>query len=74
MTRTRSVPVPITETKTHRRARTASRKPVEFDAAAHHEEIAQVAYMNWLERVGSAEEDWLKAEIQVRARYPQDFN
>jgi Protein of unknown function (DUF2934) len=41
----------------------------EFDPAAHHKEIAQVAFRNWLERAGSEEEDWLKAEIEVRARY-----
>jgi hypothetical protein len=49
--------------------RIAGKKPPEFDAAAHHEEIAQVAHMNWLERAGSAEDDWLKAEVQVRAKY-----
>jgi hypothetical protein len=43
----------------------------EFDVAAHYEEIAEVAYCKWRERAGSAEEDWLKAEIEVRARYSQ---
>ena len=75
MTRTQTAPAPPAEPKTHRNVRRkparASSEPVlpEFDAAAHHKEIAQVAYRNWLERSGSAEEDWLKAEIEVRARY-----
>lgn len=44
----------------------------EFDALAHHQEIAQLAYQNWLERAdgpGSAEEDWLRAEREVRAKH-----
>ena len=44
----------------------------EFDVAAHHEEIPKVAYRIWLERAycpGSPEEDWLKAESEVRAKY-----
>ena len=43
-----------------------------FDAVAHQKEIAQVAYRIWLERadrLGSPEEDWLKAEAEVRAKY-----
>jgi hypothetical protein len=43
-----------------------------FDAVAHQKEIAQVAYRMWLERAdrpGSPEEDWLKAEAEVRAKY-----
>lgn len=43
-----------------------------FDAVAHQKEIAQVAYRIWLERAdrpGSPEEDWLKAEAEVRAKY-----
>ena len=46
--------------------------PQEFDAAAHHEEIAQVAYRIWLERAdepGSPEQDWLKAVSEVCAKY-----
>jgi hypothetical protein len=78
MPRTQTAPTPPAETKTHRIARTAVKKPrvhsapvliPEFDAAAHLKEIAQVAYRNWLERTGSAEDDWLKAEIEVRATY-----
>lgn len=45
-----------------------------FDAVAHQKEIAQVAYRIWLERAdrpGSPEEDWLKAEAEVRAKYPR---
>src|SRR5665213_495468 len=43
-----------------------------FDAVAHQKEIAQVAYRIWLERAdrpGSPEEDWLKAEAEVRVKY-----
>jgi hypothetical protein len=79
MPKTRTDPTPAAEPKTHRSARLAGKKParvpsapapvVEFDAAAHHDEIAQVAHRNWLERSGSPEEDWQKAEIEVRARY-----
>jgi hypothetical protein len=64
-------PTPATEPKVHRRAYTAAETP-EFDAAAHRKEIAQVAYRIWLERAdrpGSPEKDWVKAEIEVRARY-----
>jgi len=43
-----------------------------FDPVAHQKEIAQVAYRIWLERAdrpGSPEEDWLKAEAEVRSKY-----
>ncbi len=43
-----------------------------FDSALHHSEIAEVAYLRWLERAGkpgSPEDDWLNAETEVRARY-----
>jgi hypothetical protein len=43
-----------------------------FDAALYRKEIAQVAYRIWLERAdrpGSPEEDWVKAESEVRAKY-----
>lgn len=76
MPRTQAAATPPAEARPHRTVRTASKKAVrvpsavpEFDPAAHHTEIAQVAYRNWLERAGSAEEDWLKAEIEVRAKY-----
>jgi hypothetical protein len=83
MPRNRTSPTPATEPKTHRSARIAGKKPArvpsapapipEFDASARHKEIAEIAYGNWLERAehkdGSPEDDWLKAEIQVRARY-----
>jgi len=52
-------------------APTAAPIPV-FDAVAHQKEIAQVAYRIWLERAdrpGSPEEDWLKAEAEVLAKY-----
>ena len=76
MPTTQKKPTSATKLRAHRSARGASKKlaavpdPVpEFDAAAHHEEIAQVAYYKWLERAGSPEEDWLKAESEVRSRY-----
>jgi hypothetical protein len=79
MPTTRKAPTPATKPQAHRSARSASKKAVvpasaavpEFDAAAHHEEIAEAAYCKWRERAGSPEEDWLKAEIEVRARYTQ---
>jgi hypothetical protein len=79
MPRTQATPTPATKPTTHRTARTTVKKPAripsapapipEFDPAAHHQEIAEVAYRNWLEREGSEAEDWRKAEIEVRARY-----
>jgi hypothetical protein len=72
MTRAQTAPTPPAEPKTHRSARTTRKKPVaipEFDVAAHHQEIAEVAYRKWLERTASPEEDWRKAENEVRARY-----
>jgi hypothetical protein len=42
---------------------------VEFNPAEYHEEIAVAAYLTWLEKGGSAEENWLKAEAEVRSRY-----
>ncbi len=81
MPRTRASRIPATEPKTHRSARTASEKRVRAPSppdaipepanSPRHEEIAEVAYRNWLGRTdhGSPEEDWLKAEIEVHARY-----
>jgi len=76
MPTTRTASTAATSPKTHRSSRTAGKKPLpsahpitELDAGALHQEIAEVAYRNWLERAGSAEQDWLKAEIEVRARY-----
>jgi DUF2934 family protein len=80
MPKTRTAPAPIAEPKTHRSATTRKTTravpappPIpEFDAAAHRKEIAQVAYRIWLERAdgpGSPEEDWLRAEAEVRARH-----
>ena len=60
------------EPKTHRSVRPSRKKSVtvsEFDPAEHRDEIAQLAYLNWLERVGSPEQDWIKAEMEVRAKY-----
>ena len=75
-----AIPTAAAKPKSHRSARGASRKPaalaqppvLEFDATAHHEEIAKEAYLIWIGRAGdtgSPEEDWRKAEIAVRARY-----
>jgi hypothetical protein len=45
---------------------------VEFNAAAHYDEIAQAAYRNWLERTSATSaDDWLRAETEVRAKYGQ---
>ncbi len=67
------------EPKTRRSAPVVERKrtPVrrkatpEFDAGAHYEEIAHLAYLNWLGRgasIGNPEQDWLEAEQAVRAK------
>ena len=82
MPRTRTAPTEATEPKTHRSVRSVSNESSrvlsasnlipEFDVDAHRKEIAQVAYRIWLERAdrpGSPEEDWLKAESEVRAKY-----
>ena len=77
MPTTRRASTVAKEPKTHRSAGTAGKKPARIpaapapipDAAALHNEIAQVAYRNWLQRAGSPEDDWLRAEIEVRARY-----
>jgi Protein of unknown function (DUF2934) len=82
MLRTLIASVDAIETKTHRSVATASKKAArtfptptaspDFDAAVYRKEIAQVAYRIWLERAdrpGSPEEDWLKADSEVRAKY-----
>ena len=74
---TRTAPSKPVESKAQRSPRrptpSAAVAPVPaFDAVAHQKEIAQVAYRIWLERAdrpGSPEEDWLKAEAEVRAKY-----
>lgn len=46
--------------------------PEGFDPGRHQEEIARVAYALWEERGrthGSHEEDWRRAEAEVRRRY-----
>jgi Protein of unknown function (DUF2934) len=75
---TTTAPSKPAEPKAHRTPRRATNNapapapiPV-FDAVAHQKEIAQVAYRIWLERAdrpGSPEEDWLKAEAEVRAKH-----
>ena len=87
MPKTQTAPTKAALPRTPRKGRTASKKAdcvpsvqshiPEFDAAARHHEIAQVAYRNWLERSGgpgSAEEDWLKAEMEVRAIYARQVS
>ena len=73
---TRTAPSKAVEPKTHRSPRRVPKiappSILEYDPAAHQKEIAQVAYRIWLERAdrpGSPEDDWLKAEVEVRARY-----
>ena len=73
---TRTAPSKAAEPKTHRiprRVTPIAPAPIpQYDPAAHQKEIAQVAYRIWLERAdrpGSPEEDWLKAEAEVRAKY-----
>ena len=75
---TRTAPSKPAEPKANRTPRRATRSAPAaapgptFDAVAHQKEIAQVAYRIWLERAdrpGSPEEDWLKAEAEVRAKY-----
>ena len=75
MTRIKTVSTAPAEPKTHRRASPASKKPApvpavpEFDSAAHHDEIARLAYFTSLDRGASPDENWLKAETEVRAKY-----
>ena len=75
---TRTAPAKAAEPEAHRSPRRVPKSApapilgLEYDAAAHQKEIAQVAYRIWLERAdrpGSPEDDWLKAEAEVRARY-----
>lgn len=73
---TRTAPSKAAEAKAHRSPRRvpkiASAPTIPYNATAHQKEIAQVAYRIWLERAdrpGSPEDDWLKAEVEVRARY-----
>jgi hypothetical protein len=73
---TRTAPSKAAEPKPHRSPRRVPKSApapiLEYDASAHQKEIAQVAYRIWLERAdrpGSPEDDWLKAEAEVRTRY-----
>ena len=81
MPRLQESPTQARKPRAQRSERSASKKTLdvaalaaapEFDAAVHHKEIAEIAYCKWLERAegpGSPEEDWLKAEIEARAKY-----
>jgi hypothetical protein len=73
---TRTAPAKPADQKVHRTPRRktlSSEAPIPtFELAAHKNEIAQVAYRIWLERAdrpGSPEEDWLKAEAEIRQKY-----
>jgi hypothetical protein len=73
---TRTAPAKPAESKINRspgRKNRSTPAPIsDFDPVAHQKEIAQVAYRIWLERAdgpGSPEEDWLKAEAEIRAKY-----
>ena len=75
MARSQTVAVPAA-TKPHRPTRRVEKKTpvaaVAFNPAEHHHEIAVAAYLIWLERgdaPNSAEENWLRAEAEVRSRY-----
>jgi hypothetical protein len=81
-TRTSTPAVPATPsatktaTKTHRAPRRVAKRSgaavLEFNPAEHQHEIAVAAYYCWLERgdaPGSPEQDWLRAEAEVRSRY-----
>ena len=64
------------EPKAHRSPRRlpkiAAPPILECGVAGHQKEIAQVAYRIWLERANRPrcpEDDWLKAEVEVRAKY-----
>jgi Protein of unknown function (DUF2934) len=76
MTITRTAPSKPAEPKAHRSPqrviKSAPAPILDFDPVAHQREIAQVAYRIWIERAdrpGSPEEDWLKAEAEVRAKH-----
>jgi len=73
MARSQTAVVPA-KTKPHRPTRRVPKMtPVEvaeFNPAEHHDEIAVAAYLIWLsDAPRSPEENWLKAEQEVRARY-----
>ena len=65
---------PPAKAKSHRPTRRVTKKPgavAEFNPAEHHHEIAVAAYHCWLERgdaPGSPDQDWMRAEAQVRSR------
>ena len=56
---------------TRRVTKSAPGAVAEFNPAEHHHEIAVAAYHCWLERgdaPGSPDQDWMRAEAQVRSR------
>ncbi len=62
--------------KPHRPTRRVTKKApavaAEFNPADYHQEIAVAAYLLWLEQGDaprSPEENWLRAEAEVRSRY-----
>ena len=64
---------PVAERKrTPVRRKPAALASPEFEAGAHYEEIAHLAYLNWLGRgasEGNPEQDWFEAEQSIRAKY-----
>ena len=68
---------PKTRTVTERKRTPVRRKPAvlaapKFDSGAHYEEIAHLAYLNWINRgaeVGTPEQDWFAAEQSIREKY-----
>jgi len=57
--------------KTTTRTKSVTVAAPPFDASAHHDEIARVAYFLWLDRGahhGHEHEDWLRAVEIVKAR------
>lgn len=83
MPRTTKALSPTLEPKTRRTAPLTERKrtPVtrkqttpmsQFDEEAHRDEIAEAAYLNWLQRGGAPgdpADDWCLAVSTVRAKY-----
>ena len=75
MARSQTAAAPAAK-KTHRpTSRVAKKTPdavVAFNPAEHQEEIAVAAYLIWQQRgdgPDSPEENWLRAEVEVRSRY-----
>ena len=75
MARSQTAAAPAAK-KSHRPTSRVTKKGpvpvVEFNPADHREEIAVAAYLIWQQRgdgSDSPEENWLRAEAEVRSRY-----